>query len=248
MPKARKITPRTPTTSSAPPVLAIAADRRPGDIRALIEAPASRPPRAVNPAPSALTGTSASGSARTSWTSSGPGTASRLSRRVETIDRGVWAGVLEAESVADDAAGGSIPGPGAVFHAVRSNVSPQSKMRSTGMREPGTAGFALATWPGGSPQAARGIGPIHVHTRGDRVDVPDHQRARLKVVGTFGGHLLLGGLTVVGLVSDLDRKGRRPRNQAHLVRREWAGIKRCIGGERLAPELNSGIVKPMLSV
>ena len=50
MPKARKITPRTPTSSPAPPVLAVAADRLLGDIRALIEAAREQTARAVNSA------------------------------------------------------------------------------------------------------------------------------------------------------------------------------------------------------
>ena len=74
------------------------------------------------------------------------------------------AGVLEAESVTDDAAGGSIPGPGAVFHAVRSNVSPQAKMRSTGMRQPGTAGSASATWPRRKPTGCSGASARYTFT------------------------------------------------------------------------------------
>ena len=50
MPKARKITPRTPTSLPAPPVLAIAADRLLGDVRALIEAAREQTARAVNSA------------------------------------------------------------------------------------------------------------------------------------------------------------------------------------------------------
>ena len=50
MPKARKITPRTPTSSPAPPVLAIADDRLLGDVRALIEAAREQTARAVNSA------------------------------------------------------------------------------------------------------------------------------------------------------------------------------------------------------
>ena len=50
MPKARKITPRTPTSSPAPPVLAVAADRLLGDVRALIEAAREQTARAVNSA------------------------------------------------------------------------------------------------------------------------------------------------------------------------------------------------------
>jgi len=48
MPKARKITQRTPTSSPAPPVLAVAADRLLGDVRALIEAAREQTARAVN--------------------------------------------------------------------------------------------------------------------------------------------------------------------------------------------------------
>ena len=50
MPKARKITPRTPTSSPAPPVLAVAADRLLGDVRALIEAAREQTAREVNSA------------------------------------------------------------------------------------------------------------------------------------------------------------------------------------------------------
>jgi DUF1016 N-terminal domain len=50
MPKARKITPRPPTSSPAPPVLAVAADRLLGDVRALIEAAREQTARAVNSA------------------------------------------------------------------------------------------------------------------------------------------------------------------------------------------------------
>jgi len=50
MPEARKITPRTPTSSPAPPVLAVAADRLLGDVRALIEAAREQTARAVNSA------------------------------------------------------------------------------------------------------------------------------------------------------------------------------------------------------
>ena len=50
MPKARKSTPRTPTSSPAPPVLAVAADRLLGDVRALIEAAREQTARAVNSA------------------------------------------------------------------------------------------------------------------------------------------------------------------------------------------------------
>src|SRR5271166_4101094 len=50
MPKARKITPRTPTSSPAPPVLAVTADRLLGDVRALIEAAREQTARAVNSA------------------------------------------------------------------------------------------------------------------------------------------------------------------------------------------------------
>ena len=50
MPEARKITPRTPTSSPAPPVLAVAADRLLGDVWALIEAAREQTARAVNSA------------------------------------------------------------------------------------------------------------------------------------------------------------------------------------------------------
>ena len=50
MPKARKITPRTPPSFPAPPVLAVAADRLMGDVRALIEAAREQTARAVNSA------------------------------------------------------------------------------------------------------------------------------------------------------------------------------------------------------
>jgi hypothetical protein len=47
MPKARKITRRTPPSPPAPPVPAIAADRLLGDIRALIEAAREQTARVV---------------------------------------------------------------------------------------------------------------------------------------------------------------------------------------------------------
>ncbi len=50
MPKTSKNTPRTPTSSPAPPVLAVAADRLLGDVRALIEAAREQTARAVNSA------------------------------------------------------------------------------------------------------------------------------------------------------------------------------------------------------
>ena len=50
MPKARRSTRRTPTSSPAPPVLAVAADRLLGDVRALIEAAREQTARAVNSA------------------------------------------------------------------------------------------------------------------------------------------------------------------------------------------------------
>src|SRR5271157_1903839 len=50
MPKARMITQRAPTSSPAPPVLAVAADRLLADLRALIEAAREQTARAVNSA------------------------------------------------------------------------------------------------------------------------------------------------------------------------------------------------------
>ena len=50
MPKARRITRRTPPSPPAPPVLAVAADRLLGDVRALIEAAREQTARAVNSA------------------------------------------------------------------------------------------------------------------------------------------------------------------------------------------------------
>src|SRR5271157_4431844 len=147
MPKARKITPRTPTSSPAPPVLAVAADRLLGDVRALIEAAREQTARAQ-------LGTCRSLLAHRHPYPAGhpPGETGQVRRgdsrdAVATIDGGVWAGVLEAESVTDERRAEAFQDRGAVFHAVRSNVSPQAKMRSTGMRQPGTAGSASATWP-----------------------------------------------------------------------------------------------------
>src|SRR5271157_291177 len=102
MPKARKITQRTPTSSPAPPVLAVAADRLLGDVRALIEAAREQTARAQ-------LGTCRSLLAHRHPYPAGhpPGETGQVRRgdsrdAVATIDGGVWQGLHGEGAPSDD--------------------------------------------------------------------------------------------------------------------------------------------------
>ena len=165
MPKARKITRRTPHSPPASPVLAIAADRLLGDIRALIEAAREQTARAVN---SALVGLYWHIGTRIRQDILREKRAGYGEEIVATLSRQLTAEYGRGYSKPNRSRmirlAGAFQDRGVMFHAVRSNVTPQSKMRSTGMRQPGTAGSASATWPRRKPTGCSGASARYTFT------------------------------------------------------------------------------------
>src|SRR5579862_499071 len=66
---------------------------------------------------------------------------------------------------------------------------------------------------------------ITIHARAARIDVPNHQRARFKVIKTFGRHLKFGLRAIVALASNLRSKCWRAGNEFHRIARRRAEIK-----------------------
>src|SRR4051794_19664718 len=89
--------------------------------------------------------------------------------------------------------------------------SVQAKMRSTAIRQPGTACSASASRVT-SKTIGRG-GAVGSNNQGLGVDVQTHRRARLEVISPLGGHLGFGRLAIIPFAADLDGQRRRARDE-----------------------------------
>ena len=89
--------------------------------------------------------------------------------------------------------------------------------------------------PGSEHRRGDLAGPPPPDLPGDGIDVPDHARPRLEVLGPLGGHLLLGGRPVVVLAPHLGREVGRPGHEPHRIGRRRSGVVRGVGRERLPP-------------
>src|SRR5262249_29521641 len=66
---------------------------------------------------------------------------------------------------------------------------------------------------------------------GERIDVPDDERAGLEIVGALGGVLPISARVIIVLIADLHRQGGRIWDVAHSVGRVWPVVVRSIGRE-----------------
>src|SRR5262249_10831572 len=67
---------------------------------------------------------------------------------------------------------------------------------------------------------------------GERMDVPDDERAGLEIAGALGGVLPISARVIIVLIADLHRQGGRIWDVAHSVGRVWPVVVRSIGRER----------------